>query len=189
MDCCAPQDEICHFASRLRLGAPVNFPLDERSGQPQASLPKGFGLPWPSLEALLRISYIFEGFCPIYFVFTNRFLGYLVTPFVTSLFVALHEFDISLEELVFLCIFLSKWFSWILFFCFLLCPARRRFLKPWPWPRVPSVCRLPVRRSNGVKGQSGRYTWGSAWPVRGLKMFEIYYLLLNCCDCCDCWKS
>eukprot|EP00913_Durusdinium_trenchii_P010613 g9957.t1 len=36
---------------RLRLAAPANFPLDARTGLPAAHhLPKGFTLPWPSLE-------------------------------------------------------------------------------------------------------------------------------------------
>ncbi|CAK9004570.1 Uncharacterized protein SCF082_LOCUS8241 [Durusdinium trenchii] len=47
----APLEEICHFAQRLRLAAPANFPLDARTGLPAAHhLPKGFTLPWPSLE-------------------------------------------------------------------------------------------------------------------------------------------
>ncbi|CAK9034254.1 unnamed protein product [Durusdinium trenchii] len=45
------EEEICHFAQRLRLAAPANFPLDARTGLPAAHhLPKGFTLPWPSLE-------------------------------------------------------------------------------------------------------------------------------------------
>ena len=44
-----PQDDICKFASRMRLSAPVGFPQTP-AGFPAAPLPAGFVLPWPTLQ-------------------------------------------------------------------------------------------------------------------------------------------
>ena len=44
-----PQEEICHFASQLRVGVPAKLPLDAKS-LPLAPLPAGFWLPFPTLE-------------------------------------------------------------------------------------------------------------------------------------------
>ena len=44
-----PQEEICHFASQLRVGVPAKLPLDAK-GLPLAPLPAGFWLPFPTLE-------------------------------------------------------------------------------------------------------------------------------------------
>ncbi|CAL1129064.1 unnamed protein product [Cladocopium goreaui] len=42
-------EEICHFASQLRMGVPAKLPLDAKS-LPLAPLPAGFWLPFPTLE-------------------------------------------------------------------------------------------------------------------------------------------
>ena len=47
--CMDPQEEICHFASQLRMGVPAKLPLDAKS-LPLAPLPAGFWLPFPTLE-------------------------------------------------------------------------------------------------------------------------------------------
>ncbi|CAE7515057.1 unnamed protein product [Symbiodinium natans] len=45
----ADLDDICKFASRLRLAAPFGFPQNP-AGFPAAPLPQGFCLPWPTLQ-------------------------------------------------------------------------------------------------------------------------------------------
>ncbi|CAE7735870.1 unnamed protein product [Symbiodinium pilosum] len=45
----ASLDDICKFASRMRLSAPVGFP-QTLAGFPAAPLPAGFVLPWPTLQ-------------------------------------------------------------------------------------------------------------------------------------------
>ena len=45
--------EICALAARLRTRAPAALPLDA-AGMPRAPLPRGFWLPWPGLEEMVR---------------------------------------------------------------------------------------------------------------------------------------
>ena len=46
-------EEVCSFAARLRCHAPAALPLDAQ-GMPSVPLPRGFWLPWPSLEEMPR---------------------------------------------------------------------------------------------------------------------------------------
>ena len=62
-----PQEEICHFASQLRVGVPAKLPLDAK-GLPLAPLPAGFWLPFPTLEDPGGGGTLLGRFCGIFII-------------------------------------------------------------------------------------------------------------------------